>query len=169
VLSIGVTVTLLVALALVEGAIHGELARSGTGEIPRFYFIDVPQDESANFENFLNGEIPGARIEHVPMMRGRIVAVKGARAETLHVGDDAAWALDGDRGITFSATPPQGAKIVEGAWWDADAKGPLVSMEAKVASGLGLALATRSPSMCSAGRSRRESPICAASTGAAMA
>jgi putative ABC transport system permease protein len=140
VLSIGVTVTLLVALALVEGAIHGELARSGTGEIPRFYFIDVPQDESANFENFLNGEIPGARIEHVPMMRGRIVAVKGARAETLHVGDDAAWALDGDRGITFSATPPQGAKIVEGAWWDADAKGPLVSMEAKVASGLGLAL-----------------------------
>ncbi len=140
VLSIGVTVTLLVALALVEGAIHGELARSGTGEIPRFYFIDVPQDETANFENFLKEQAPGAHIEHVPMMRGRIVAVKGARAETLHVGDDAAWALDGDRGITFSAMPPEGAKIVEGAWWDANAKGPLVSMESKVANGLGLAL-----------------------------
>ncbi len=140
VLSIGVTVTLLVALALVEGAIHAELARSGTGEIPRFYFIDVPRDETANFDNFLKEQAPGAHIEHVPMMRGRIVAVKGARAETLHVGDDAAWALDGDRGITFSATPPEGAKIVEGAWWDANAKGPLVSMESKVANGLGLAL-----------------------------
>ena len=98
ILSIGVTVSLLVALALVEGAIHAELARSGTGEIPRFYFIDVPRDESAAFESFLAQQVPAPSINHVPMMRGRIVAVKGARVETLHVGEDAAWALDGDRG-----------------------------------------------------------------------
>ncbi len=140
ILSIGVTVTLLVALALVEGAIHNELERTGASEIPRFYFIDVPQEEVANFESFLKEQVPGGRIEHVPMMRGRIVAVKGARAETLHVGEDAAWALDGDRGVTFSAEPPQGSTIVEGAWWDANAKGALVSMEAKVAKGLGLGL-----------------------------
>jgi putative ABC transport system permease protein len=139
ILSIGVTVTLLVALALVEGAIHSELERSGSGEIPRFYFIDVPQEEAANFESFLKQEVPDGRIEHVPMMRGRIVAVKGARAETLHVGEDAAWALDGDRGITFSAEPPQGSKVEEGAWWKPNEKGPFVSLEAKVARGLGLA------------------------------
>ncbi len=74
------------------------------------------------------------------MMRGRIVAVKGARAETLHVGEDAAWALDGDRGITFAARVPQGARIAEGEWWDADTKAPLVSLEAKVAKGLGLGI-----------------------------
>jgi len=140
ILSIGVTVTLLIALALVEGAIHAELARSGTGEIPRFYFIDVPQDESAAFASFLEQQVPASRVNHVPMMRGRIVAVKGARAETLHVGEDAAWALDGDRGVTFAAEPPQGARIVEGEWWNAGAKLPLVSLEAKVAKGLGLAI-----------------------------
>ncbi len=140
ILSIGVTVSLLVALALVEGAIHAELARSGTGEIPRFYFIDVPRDESAAFESFLAQQVPASSINHVPMMRGRIVAVKGARVETLHVGEDAAWALDGDRGVTFAARVPQGARIVEGEWWDADTKAPLVSLEAKVAKGLGLAI-----------------------------
>ncbi len=89
ILSIGVTTTLLVALALVEGAIHAELARSGTGEIPRFYFIDVPKDDSAAFETFLSEQVPGSHVNHVPMMRGRIVAVKGARVETLRVGEDA--------------------------------------------------------------------------------
>ena len=140
ILSIGVTVSLLVALALVEGAIHAELARSGTGEIPRFYFIDVPRDEFAAFESFLAQQVPAPRINHVPMMRGRIVAVKGARVETLHVGEDAAWALDGDRGVTFAARVPQGARIIEGEWWDADTKAPLVSLEAKVAKGLGLGI-----------------------------
>ena len=140
ILSIGVTVSLLVALALVEGAIHAELARSGTGEIPRFYFIDVPRDESAAFESFLAQQVPAPSINHVPMMRGRIVAVKGARAETLHVGEDAAWALDGDRGVTFASRIPQGAQIAEGEWWDADTKAPLVSLEAKVAKGLGLGI-----------------------------
>ena len=100
-------------------------------------------------------------------MRGRIVAVKGARVETLHVGEDAAWALDGDRGVTFAARIPQGARISEGEWWDADTKAPLVSLEAKVAKGLGLASATRSRSMFSAAKSPRASPICGASNGAA--
>jgi putative ABC transport system permease protein len=140
IVSAGVTVTLLVALTLVEGAIHAELARAGIGAVPNFYFIDVPRNESDAFAAFIAEQAPGAHVEHVPMMRGRIVAVKGARAETLHVGEDAAWALDGDRGVTFSATSPEGARIVEGAWWDKDTKEKLVSMEERVAKGLGLSL-----------------------------
>ncbi len=140
IVSSGVTVTLLIALALVEGAIHAELARSGAGAIPNFYFLDVPKDDAASFAQFIAEQAPGAHIEHVPMMRGRIVAVKGARAETLHVGEDAAWALDGDRGVTFAAEASEGARIVEGAWWDKDTAKPLVSLEARVAKGLDLEL-----------------------------
>ncbi len=140
VISAGVTITLLIALALVESAIHTELSRSGSGEIPRFYFIDVAKDETADFTHFLEAAAPGAEIRHLPMMRGRIVAVKGARVETLHVGEDAAWAIEGDRGVTFSAKPPEGAKIVAGEWWGADEKARLVSLESKVAEGLGLQL-----------------------------
>ena len=139
IVSIGLTQTLLIALALVEGAIHLELARPNATKIPRFYFIDAPQDQVDAFQSFLLEEAPGSIVDHVPMMRGRIVAVKGARAETLKVADDIAWALQGDRGITFSARPPENSQIVEGEWWTgASASPPLVSIEQRVAEGLGL-------------------------------
>ncbi len=141
VVSIGLTQTLLIALALVEGAIHTELARSDTGKIPSFYFIDVPKAEAQGFASFLDAQASGGRIDHVPMLRGRIVAVKGARVETLRVADDVSWALEGDRGVTFAATPPKGSELVAGDWWPAEYDGPpLVSLEAKVAGGLGLGL-----------------------------
>ncbi len=140
IVSAGVTVTLMVALGLVEGAIHAELERSGTGAVPDFYFIDVPKEETNAFSAFLEEAAPASHVEHVPMMRGRIVAVKNARAETLHPGEDAAWVLEGDRGITFSAEIPEGARLIEGEWWPKDTKEKLVSMEERVAKGLGLAL-----------------------------
>jgi putative ABC transport system permease protein len=141
IVSIGLTQTLLVALTLIEGSIHAELERTQKGQTPSFFFVDTPKDEVGAFETFLSSFSSDARVEHVPMMRGRIVAVKGVRAESLHPGDDVAWALEGDRGVTFSATPPNGSTIVAGAWWPADFAGPpQVSLEARVAEGLGLAV-----------------------------
>ncbi len=140
-ISIGLTQTLLIALALVEGAIHKELARADAGEIPNFFFIDVPKAQTEGFVDFLSSEAPGARIEHVPMMRGRIVAVKDAPVEKIAVADDAKWALEGDRGVTFSAAVPTNSALAEGEWWPENYVGPpLVSLEQKVAEGLGLSV-----------------------------
>jgi putative ABC transport system permease protein len=55
--------------------------------------------------------------------------------------DDVAWALEGDRGVTFASNPPESSEVVAGKWWPADYSGPpLVSMEKQVADGLGLAV-----------------------------
>ena len=141
VVSIGLIQTLLVALALVEAAIHAELSRADAGVIPNFFFVDVPKARANEFNAFLSENAPGARIEHVPMMRGRIVEVKGVPVERLTVADDAKWALDGDRGVTFSVDVPANSKLVAGAWWSTDYDGaPLVSLEERVAAGLGLAI-----------------------------
>lgn len=141
VVSIGLTQTLLIALALVEGAIHNELARADAGEIPNFFFIDTPKAQVQAFNDFLVAQAPGAKIEHVPMMRGRIVEVKGVPVEKIAVADDAKWALEGDRGVTFSAAVPANSELVSGDWWPADYDGPpLVSLEQRIAEGLGLAL-----------------------------
>lgn len=141
IVSIGLTQTLLVALALVEGAIHAELSRPQKGKTPSFFFIDAPKDQVGDFTAFLNSTAPDARVEHVPMMRGRIVAVKGAPAESLRPSEEIAWVLEGDRGVTFSAAVPEGSTLVKGSWWGQNAEGPpLVSMEARIAEGLGLAL-----------------------------
>ena len=73
------------------------------------------------------------------MMRGRIVKIGDVAAEDLHAKESAQWVLEGDRGVTFAATPPKGSTIVAGHWWPADYNGPpLVSLEAEIAEGLGL-------------------------------
>ncbi len=73
------------------------------------------------------------------MLRGRIVAANGIKAEDLKPAAGSGWVLRGDRGITYSATVPAGSRVVAGEWWDADYSGaPLVSLENKTAHDLNL-------------------------------
>jgi putative ABC transport system permease protein len=73
------------------------------------------------------------------MIRGRIVALKGVPAKDAKVESGSRWALNGDRGITYGATPPKGSMIVSGKWWPANYTGPtLISFDAELADGMGL-------------------------------
>jgi putative ABC transport system permease protein len=75
----------------------------------------------------------------VPMLRGRITAVNGVPADHLTVPKDQQWVLQGDRGLTWSDTVPEGSRLTEGNWWPADYQGPpLVSFESEAAAALGL-------------------------------
>jgi putative ABC transport system permease protein len=140
VLSLGLGVAALVALTLVDSNLRAQL-RTSPGETPSFYFLDVRSGEVDAFRRFLADQAPGAKIVEAPMMRGRIVRLRDTPAAEVKAKESAAWALEGDRGVTFSATPPEGSKIVAGQWWGADYSGPpLVSMEAGVADGLGVKL-----------------------------
>jgi putative ABC transport system permease protein len=78
-------------------------------------------------------------VEDVPMLRGRIVAARGVKAEDLKPSQDAQWVLQSDRGLTYTGEVPKGSKVVEGKWWGPEYDGPpLVSFEKKLADGLGL-------------------------------
>ena len=54
------------------------------------------------------------------MLRGRIVAARGVKAEDLKPSTDAEWVLQSDRGLTYTSEIPKGSKIVEGKWWGAE-------------------------------------------------
>ena len=139
VLSLGLGLALLVALSLIDGNIRIQLSQGLPGQTPSFFFLDVRSGEADEFTAFLNKTAPDAKVERVPMMRGRIVRLKGQRPEDVDAKEDARWVLEGDRGITFSTTVPDGSSLVAGDWWPADYKrAPLVSVEAIIAEGLGL-------------------------------
>jgi putative ABC transport system permease protein len=141
VLSLGLGVTLLVTLAVIDQTIRAQLTRSLPDTAPSFFFLDVPATESDRFDAFLAKEAQGARTERVPMMRGRVIALKGVPVAEVKAAENAAWVLEGDRGITYSATPPQGSKVSEGQWWPADYRGPpLVSFDKELARGLDLSV-----------------------------
>ena len=139
VLSLGLGLAALVALTLIDFNMRNELRQTQPGVTPSFFFLDLRSSQAAAFVEFLEREAPGARISEVPMMRGRFVEIAGTPVAKVKASDRVAWALEGDRGVTFSAKPPEGSEVVAGAWWPADYAGPpLVSMEKDVADGLGV-------------------------------
>jgi len=141
VLSLGLGLALLVTVALIDGNLRRQFQAALPERAPAFYFVDIQQNDADRFLSALSKEAPGARIEQVPMLRGRIAAVNGRRTEELSPSPQVAWALRGDRGITYATTLPEGSRLVAGEWWPADYSGPpLVSLEKRIADGLGLAI-----------------------------
>ena len=139
VLSLGLGLTALVALTLIDANMRAELRDSEPGVTPSFFFLDVRGPDAGAFVDFLKRETPGVKISETPMMRGRFVQLGGRPVEKVKPSDKVAWALEGDRGVTFAEKPPEGSEIVVGEWWPSNYSGPpLVSMEEEVAEGLGL-------------------------------
>lgn len=137
-LSLGLGTMLLVVVALTDTNISSQLARTLPEKAPNFFFLDIPGSDAPRFDAFLAAQAPGAKVERVPMMRGRIVAVGATRAEDVKAAENAAWVLEGDRGITYAAKPPDGSSVVAGQWWPEGYAGPpLVSFDAPIAEGLG--------------------------------
>ena len=141
VLSLGIGLSLLVTLALIEGNLQRQLTSTLPERAPSFFFIDIPSSDSERFTDFVRGKAPGARLEEVPLLRGRIVRVKDIPAEEVKPDPDAAWVLRGDRGITFAQIVPDGSTVTAGNWWPENYDGPpLVSFDRRLAEGLGLGI-----------------------------
>ncbi len=139
--SLGLGLTLLVVIVGVDGNVRRQLASGDPGRTPDYFFVDVQSAQANAFREMLASRYPDATMEQVPMLRGRIVRVGARRAEDVKADQNAAWVLDGDRGVTFAATPPPGSRVTAGQWWPADYKGPpLVSFDGDIARGLGLAI-----------------------------
>lgn len=141
VLSLGLGLALLVTLALIDGNLRNTLTSRLPDEAPSFFFVDIQDAEKAAFLKTLHAEAPDAVIETQPMLRGRIVALKGIPAADYPAPPEAQWVLRGDRGITYSAEVPDSSKVVQGAWWPENYDGvPLVSFAEELGTELGLAV-----------------------------
>ena len=135
-LSVGLGLSTLAAVALIEGNIRRAVLDQLPANAPSFFFIDIQNDQLARFESLVHAQPGVSDIRQVPSLRARIVAVNGVPVEQVQATPDTAWALRGDRGLTYAAAPPAGSRIVDGAWWPADYDGPpLVSFDAGLAKG----------------------------------
>jgi putative ABC transport system permease protein len=141
VLSFGLGLSVLVTVATLQGNLSAQVAERLPDQAPAFFFIDIQPGQIDDFERTARA-VPGVgEIAKVPMLRGRIVKANGKAIEPDQVAPDARWALRGDRGLTYAATPPDGTDVVAGAWWPADYAGaPLVSLDANIAAGFGVGI-----------------------------
>jgi putative ABC transport system permease protein len=136
--SLGIGLTVLVAVALVQASLTGEIEGTVAEGAPAYFFLDIQPDQLGGFGDLVNAT-PGARFAQVPMLRGRIAAINGVSVDEAPVAPEARWALRSDRGLTYSGAVPPGSQIVDGQWWAADYQGPpLISFDAELARGMGL-------------------------------
>lgn len=140
-LSLGLGFALLVAIALIQGNLGHEVESRIPKAAPSLFFIDIQPQQIAAFDKALHTTPGLSRLQQVPLLRGRIMAINGKPTEESEAAPDARWVLRGDRGLTYASAVPPGSTLVAGQWWPADYKGPpLVSIDAGIAKGLGLKL-----------------------------
>jgi putative ABC transport system permease protein len=137
--SVGLGLSTLAAVSLIEGNIRREMLQSLPSDAPTFFFVDIQGNQLDRFEGILAKQPGAGQVEAVPSLRARIVSVNGIAADKVKATPETAWALRGDRGLTYAATLPEGTRLTAGQWWPAQYEGPpLVSFDAGLAKGWGV-------------------------------
>ncbi len=139
--SLGIGLTTLAAVALIEGNLRRQIGEQMPTAAPSFFFIDIQSDQALPFDAAARALAGVNEVARVPSLRARVVSVDGVPVDRMQVTPETAWALRGDRGLTYAATPPANTRIVAGRWWPVDYAGPpLVSFDAALAAGWGIGL-----------------------------
>jgi putative ABC transport system permease protein len=144
VLSLGLGLTLLVTLAMIDGDLRRQIAGNLPELAPNFFFVDIQSAEIDQFANLIAREAPAGTLTRVPMLRGRVMAINDVAADKLDVPPEGAWVLRGDRGLTYAEEKPENATLTSGEWWPKDHAGePLVSFAAEEGHAIGLKVGDR--------------------------
>ncbi len=137
--SVGLGLSTLAAVALIQGNVQRQVGEQLPANAPSFFFVDIQNNQMDRFREVLAAEPGVISMAEVPSLRARIVAVAGVPVDKVAATPDTAWALRGDRGLTYATVAPEGARLVEGDWWPQDYAGPpLVSFDANLARGWGV-------------------------------
>jgi len=143
-LSLGTGLSLLTAVALVNAALVSEFRTTIPKEAPSYYVLDIDKTQIGPFRELIAEKSPDTKIVTAPILRGRIVSLKGISTDKIDPPESVRWVLNGDRGLTFATTKPENSELVAGQWWDEVYAGPpLVSFAAEIAKSLGLSVGDR--------------------------
>jgi putative ABC transport system permease protein len=141
VVALGLGLTLFTTLAVIETNLSGQIRTTIPAKAPSFFMLDIPSEEAGRFRTTAGAAAPGGDLVTIPSLRGSVVAIGERRVADMEEIPEGAWFLRGDRGLTYSATVPEGSRVVEGTWWPADYAGPpLISLDVEAARAAGIKL-----------------------------
>ncbi|MFN6935508.1 MAG: ABC transporter permease, partial [Tsuneonella sp.] len=120
--ALGFGLAAFVLLAAVQTSIDGTIERRVPAQAPDYFVLDLPKDRAAAFREIVETDAPGSEVRTVPALRGAILAYgpKDSMTRVADLGKDlpeGAWALRGERGLTYSDVVPEGNTVTEGDWW----------------------------------------------------
>jgi putative ABC transport system permease protein len=140
--ALGIGVTLLTAVALLERGLMRQLDLERRREAPSFFFVDIQPDQADAFRQTI-AAVPGASPPAlVPVVRARLVAINGEPiARERWAGREDAWRVTREYVLTFADEAPAGTVVTRGRWWTrGERERAWISVEAEAARALGVAL-----------------------------
>lgn len=138
VLSLGLGLSVLAAVGQIDWNLRNSIATELPEVAPSYFVVDIQPDQIGGYLARLEGDQGVEKVDTAPMLRGVITRINGRPAREV-AGNH--WVLRGDRGVTYSVTPPANTRITAGAWWPEDYAGaPQVSFAAEEAAEMGLKL-----------------------------
>jgi putative ABC transport system permease protein len=142
IVALGLGLTLLSAVVLMQASVEAQIEDQLPSRAPSFFFVDIQENQIDAFTKLVSGFPSSADFNATPMMRARIVKLNGVPVEKATIAEGSRWVVNSDRAVTYTATKPKNAHVVEGPdWWPADYRGePLVSFDQSLARGMGLKL-----------------------------
>ncbi|MBL4858862.1 MAG: FtsX-like permease family protein [Erythrobacter sp.] len=141
--ALGFGLAAFVLLAAIQSSIDGNIESRVPEQAPDYFVLDVPRDREADFRAVVEATDAEAQIRTVAALRGAVLAFGSdgdmTRTSTLEDIPDGAWALRGERGLTYAEEVPPGNELTDGNWWGPMYQGePLVSVDEEFAEAAGL-------------------------------
>lgn len=124
VLSLGIGLTVLVTIGLIEANMNRQIQDSLPDQAPSFFFLDIQSRQIEQFRDLIENTEGTEQLVTVPYLRGPITQVNGLDPAEALVARDRAWMIRGDRGLSYATTVPENAETVAGEFWPADYSGP---------------------------------------------
>lgn len=115
--SIGIGVMFTLTIYLIQHSVLTEIAESAPPGMPNVFLIDITEPMREGVTKLINAQ-PGVEkaVELIPNVAARITHVQGIAVETMDLKGFSRRFLQ-TRSITFSTKQPQGAKILQGKWY----------------------------------------------------
>jgi len=150
--AIGVSVTIIVTVSLVEQALLEEVGETRPVDAPSFFFIDIQPDQTDAFIELVKRQTGGTAPELTPLVRSRLQKVKGEAVKVEEEREEQdkqeesrderrrQWYLSREYVLTFLNRLPKGNTVVAGSWWTEGQTfaTPLLSVEEEAAKAMGL-------------------------------
>ena len=143
--ALGFGLSAFVLLAAISSSLDANISARVPARAPDYFVMDVPKPRGEEFRGAVLALAPQAQIRMIPALRGAILGYgpPGAMVRVSSLKDipEKAWALKGERGLTYADAVPEGNTVTAGKWWPKNYGGPpLVSIDEKLAETLGLHL-----------------------------
>jgi putative ABC transport system permease protein len=131
--ALGMGVMQIMTVYLVQQAVVTELHIASAPNLPNVFLVDITNDEIGGIRTLLKTQ-PSVTSppELLPVVSSRIIDIDGVPANQAKLKNFPKRMLQ-SISLTWSDKPPPGTKIVEGKWWSADEKLPVVAIEQRAA------------------------------------